>query len=383
MRRLCALGLLLVMLLAGCAAPGTAQDPGECTLTFITIGKGDSFLLTSPDGRHYLVDTGKAEDFRQIAHTLHCKGVEQLDGIFLSHGHKDHAGSLDLLLEAFPTGRVYYSGLDDQSYHDILPEEICAAHDVPAEALQGGETMDLGGVTAQVWIPDQVDPENENNNSLVLRLKHGKITMLLTGDAEEGEEERMVQTGFAQKADLLKLGHHGEDDASSTVFLDKVKPSIALIAGNQEENPESVNDTITQRLQERNIQAYYSEGDPMDFTSDGKLLRMQRLEEPEWPAGPQLVFDSVDRAGQRVVIRNAGQTPADLGGCLLYSVRGEEQFVFPRGTVLQAGASIAVVCQGMEEDGALVWPEEKVWRKKRDDALLYDRTMILLAEDAA
>ncbi len=282
--------LLLAVLLTGCgsSAVGAAgkqpADPslppeavGTCTLTFVTIGKGDAFLLTTPQGGCYMVDTGKEKDYDQIARTLRAKGVERLQGIFLSHGHKDHAGGLKRLLKEFPTERVYLSGKDTASYHQIDPRAEAEKAGADVVELQGGEILDLGGVTAAVWLPSAVDMRNENNNSVVLRLSHGETSFLLMGDAELEEEALLLASDFPLRSTLLKLGHHGETDATSPALLNRVQPQIALITGNAEENPDSVNETIAARLRQRDVMTYYSEGEELglDVISDGETLRVE------------------------------------------------------------------------------------------------------------
>ncbi len=279
--------VLTVLLLSGCGGKTnetsgkpvesiSGEDVGTCTLTFITIGKGDAFLLTTPQGKHYMVDTGKEKDYDQIAQTLQTKGVTRLDGIFLSHGHKDHAGGLKQLLKDFPTEKVYISGVDNVSYHQIDPRAAAAKARTELVELWGGETLDLGGVTAEVWMPKTVDAHNENNNSLVLRLSHGANSFLLMGDAEMEEETMLMASNFPLQSTLLKLGHHGETDATSPAFLNRVKPQIALITGNVEENPDSVNETIAALLRQRDVTVYYSEGETLglDVISDGQTLQV-------------------------------------------------------------------------------------------------------------
>ncbi|MCA5963196.1 MBL fold metallo-hydrolase [Blautia sp. RD014234] len=59
---------------------------------------------------------GKKEDYAVMDRFLEMKKVEHLDGIFLSHGHKDHAGGLKLILKKYPTDKIYLSGKDDITY---------------------------------------------------------------------------------------------------------------------------------------------------------------------------------------------------------------------------------------------------------------------------
>lgn len=50
-------------------------------------------------------------------------------GIFLSHGHKDHAGNLKRLLEKYPVETVYISEKDQASYGKIDAEKITKEFD--------------------------------------------------------------------------------------------------------------------------------------------------------------------------------------------------------------------------------------------------------------
>lgn len=390
MKRISAvLALLLSLVISGCAVkPASPAAPpkaeGSFTLTFITIGKGDAFLMESPEGKHYLVDTGKAQDFAQIVRLLRLKEIERLDGIFLSHGHKDHAGCLEPLLEDMPVDRVYISKADTISYTEIDPREILPGFEkTELVELKGGETLDLGGAEAMVWIPPVTDPENANNNSMILRVVHGENVFLLMGDTELEEEAAFMRSGFPLKATVLKLGHHGETDATSPAFLEKTAPQIALIAGNAEENPDSENPYMASLLEQHKIDAYYSRGESLDFCSDGTGLTVRTVKERDLPRELDLAFAAVDRKGQAVTIRNQADRAADLTGCTLISERGDEIYHFPAGTVLDPGAELTVACRDKEIPGALIWDADSVWKKHGDDALLYDSNMNLLDCDPA
>lgn len=72
-----------------------------------------------------------------------------------------------------------------------------------------------------------------NNNSLVFKLVYKNFSMLFTGDIEEKAEKAII-TKYKDdinilKATVLKTAHHGSKTSSSKVFLEVVKPQIALI----------------------------------------------------------------------------------------------------------------------------------------------------------
>lgn len=135
--------------LRGCVQVKTEEPAGihgkTMEISFIIIGKGDAFLLKMPEGRYYMYDTGKKEDFEQIQKVLEQKKVTSLKGIFLSHGHKDHAGNLKNLLEEYPVETVYISEKDQASYGKIDVEKITKDFDTTLVLLQGGEKLSLEG----------------------------------------------------------------------------------------------------------------------------------------------------------------------------------------------------------------------------------------------
>lgn len=132
--------LAVLLLTAGCGETGQGKQEnlkGNMVLSFINIGKGDAFLIQVPDGGYYMWDTGKEEDYPMVERLLDIKKVENLDGIFLSHGHKDHAGGLELIMEKYSVEKVYLSGKDYITYKKINPEQTASEYGAEVVKLQG------------------------------------------------------------------------------------------------------------------------------------------------------------------------------------------------------------------------------------------------------
>jgi beta-lactamase superfamily II metal-dependent hydrolase len=62
----------------------------------------------------------------------------------------------------------------------------------------------------------------------VLSLEYGSVDFLFDGDAEQDAEASMISAGVLEDVDILKVGHHGSNTASSQAFLDVVKPEVAI-----------------------------------------------------------------------------------------------------------------------------------------------------------
>lgn len=77
---------------------------------------GLSFLLQTPQGENFLIDTGASggfagnmEQMKNGARENFCS-VEEIDGVFISHGHNDHTGGLRRFIEANNSAPIWLHG---------------------------------------------------------------------------------------------------------------------------------------------------------------------------------------------------------------------------------------------------------------------------------
>ena len=78
--------------------------------------------------------------------------------------------------------------------------------------------------------------EDDNDNSLVLRLSCYGKTVLFTGDMQFAEEETLLKSSENLKADILKVGNHENKDATSVEFVKAVSPDVAVITTDRKED---------------------------------------------------------------------------------------------------------------------------------------------------
>jgi len=68
-----------------------------------------------------------------------------------------------------------------------------------------------------------------NANSVVLRVDHGEDCVYLAGDSEALTEARIVRAGL-EPCEVLKVAHHGSAYNTSDLFLDALRPEIAIVS---------------------------------------------------------------------------------------------------------------------------------------------------------
>lgn len=403
------IGIFLLLLLCGCAAPSPAtetatlpateaatQTPVSDTATpsddvpdmpavqadavqilFVNVGKADMALILA-GGKAYAVDTGEKTSVAQAAAALKWAGVDTLSGVFLTHTHSDHIGGMKVLPAFVAVDTVYRASLSEDKKKggnkiDDAAEDASAA----LVLLDAGDTVPLSdGVAVTVLGPLVLNTDDDNDNSLVLLLEAFGSRVLLTGDMQFAEEESLLAAGVPLAADVLKIGNHGNPDATGDAFAQAVSPSAAVVSTDTDVDTDSDNPRVRAALSGAAV--YSTEGTSLGvlvtLTADGGIT----VGFPEKQAPSlSLTLTDADREEQRVTVKNMGGD-ADISGCFLVSERGTEVFVFPDGTTLPAGASVTVGCDAGCD---LRFPdEESIFHKKKDDAaLLYDAYGNLLA----
>lgn len=267
-----AAALILCMLATLMLAYPAAADT-EVSALFINVGKADATLLFLGEQR-FLIDTGSKDSYEHLARVLDSYDVKRLDGLLITHTDKDHVGGLKKLLKsAIAVDRLYASALHiEEKSHPV--QQAAEKNEVPLTWLSAGDEIDLqNGCVLHVLGPLTRDAANENNNSLVLRLSTPQGDMLLTGDMELDEEAELIAQGFIAPAPVLKVAHHGEDDASGRTFMLLVRPQWAVISTSTAEEPDTPDGKVLSRLRE--VQASVA------VTQDAEVGILVRLKDGE------------------------------------------------------------------------------------------------------
>ena len=339
----------------------TPSGEHDVSVLFVNVGKADS-IIVDIDGSFYMIDTGTSESVPYTFAALEALGVDKLSGVFITHPDRDHVGGYSYIRDKYEVECVYSSSICG----DMYVIEGAAVKDTLVK-LDPGEVVSAGdGVYFEVLGPIKYNADDDNNNSLVLRLRVNGVTVLFAGDMKKEEEKSLLNAGIDFKCDVLKVGHHGRKDATSEKFIESAQPEYAVISTSTEEEERSANENVIEALEKNNCEVYITEdydlGIMMKIEEDGRII----FDNFKTAASAEKIkIDSVSKSTQILMLKNKAGYDVDLSGWYVTSSRGGEVFCFPKGTVIKVGETLTLACKG--SDGDIIWNETNVWHDSKDD----------------
>jgi competence protein ComEC len=210
---------IAVAVAAGWPTPPPSGAP-DLRVSVLDVGQGDAILLEPAKRSPLLIDAGPPG--AEVASQLERRGIERLAALAVTHPDLDHDGGAAEVIERLAVGRLLGARLSPQSVG------AARARGVPVSRIAAGDSLRSGRLRLEVlWPPaDAPAAAGETNlHSLVLRARLGRFEMLLTGDAEAEAAPLALDA-----VDVLKVAHHGSEDAGLARLLASADPELAVIS---------------------------------------------------------------------------------------------------------------------------------------------------------
>jgi competence protein ComEC len=253
-------------------------------VAFIDVGQGEGAFIVMPGGQQVLVDGGP-DPVRMVQFVGERMPFQDrtIELVVLTHPHRDHVTGLVEVLRRYDVSLVLERELDfDSPSYEAWRK---AVSDEGAELVQAqaGQVIAFGGgARLEVVSPGQRllrgTASDVDNASVVLRLVYDDVSFLLTGDMFSEAEGVLVRGDTSIDSDVLKVGHHGSRSSSSAAFLDRVRPSVAVVSAGEDNrfgHPHAETlDALGRHVPEDRVYVTSEQG-TVEFVTDGRRLEVK------------------------------------------------------------------------------------------------------------
>jgi competence protein ComEC len=202
-------------------------------IVFLDVGQGDAMLITTPNHRQIIIDTGPQNNLGQKLASHMSASDRSLDLVIMTHPDLDHVGGMLSLLDRYSIETIIHSGLRAGApIYSAIAEKI-QEQKIPTITGESGQVIQLDKhVFLEIHAPSPGrDSLDANDYSIVSRLVYGDTSIMLTGDVGKIIEYELVDS-YAEllDSDILKLGHHGSQTSTSEQFVQTVSPEYGIIS---------------------------------------------------------------------------------------------------------------------------------------------------------
>ncbi len=234
-------------------------------LSFVDVGQGDCTFIKTPNGETWLVDGGDdGEAKAKLLPFLADQGIDAIDYAVVSHYHNDHTGGIFQLLKSgriknlilpnyVPDNKAKSGLMKNAEVHHTAVLDVSAGDALPSEDKN---------LKISVLHPEKggFSTENENSNSMVLKIDYFDTSVLLTGDLES-DAENVLLPKYDLEVDILKLGHHGSSTSTDKKFLTEVNPTYGIISAGADNSYGHPHYEVLDLLKDDDVMVYRTDQD--------------------------------------------------------------------------------------------------------------------------
>lgn len=236
--------------------PGGEKPVEELRLEILGQN-GDSAILISMPGveeKFWVIDSGGVRTYQnELLPLLRKKGINRLEGAFITHGDSGHIGAMPVLLETVRPKVLIEPNAKNRarSYPDILRK--AEAFDIEKRQVSAGDVpLETDGVKIVVLSPNGSGTGRiADDRALVLLVEYKGWRILLTSDAGFDTEKELIEAGKNLSADVWIRGQHNALPSGLEEFVSEVDPRIVVSSHSDYPVSEIISESLRENLKRR------------------------------------------------------------------------------------------------------------------------------------
>jgi competence protein ComEC len=236
LRRPLLLGFCLCTLWIHTGSP-PPPPPALIEAAVIDVGQGQAVAVRGPRGGSVLVDAAGSPSPRfdpgeriVLPFLLDAVG-RRIESLVISHDHLDHAGGARAIVWNLEIGELCLP----PGYHlsGSLGTLATLARDqgTSIRLCERGQRFERSGLPVRILGPGRNDgPLSVNDRSVSVLLGVAPHRLLIPGDLGGAGERSLLDSTLTFEAEALLLSHHGSRTGTSSEFLSRVDPVLAIVS---------------------------------------------------------------------------------------------------------------------------------------------------------
>ncbi|HEV7843865.1 MAG TPA: ComEC/Rec2 family competence protein, partial [Pyrinomonadaceae bacterium] len=196
-------------------------------------GFGVSTNASDGDGGEIFERDSRSIGEAVVSEYLWWRGLDRVDYIVATHADADHIDGLNDIMRNFRVRAAFVGRAPQYDAEYSRFAATAAGSEVPIHLIGRGDTLQFGAASVEVLWPERTADArapSRNDDSIVLRLRFGDKTFLLTGDIERTAEAALVSVQENLRSDVVKVAHHGSKTSSIESFINATSPRYAVIS---------------------------------------------------------------------------------------------------------------------------------------------------------
>ena len=211
---------------------------------FFKVGNGHCSYIEFPNSQNGLIDVkvSKERNDDNVIDILKSANISNIDYLFITHPHQDHIGGLSELVKNFKIGTFIYSPIyfkpnpiydDWTTYEQMKRGYYCSQK---YEVTEGWKTQVDKETRIDYLAPIKYllanQPDNVNNNGLLLKINCRGHNILLPGDIEEDGWE-YIKDDYIKGITLLLAAHHGNNSGFNLNKIRTMNLALSVISAGE------------------------------------------------------------------------------------------------------------------------------------------------------
>lgn len=204
---------------------------------------GMGYIITTADGRNFVIDGGHPEDSDYLLSLIREKCGGEVTAWFITHPHPGHAGALTSILADFPEDikilKIFHSHVSLEKVEKLEPESapfvalfgaLIKGSGIPTVSVHAGDRIKLGRTMIRVFSGGDAEYTEDflNNTGAVYKFNMYCTSIIFLGDIMREASISMLERYKSElNCDMIQMANHGIGGALSEIYA-LATPDVCL-----------------------------------------------------------------------------------------------------------------------------------------------------------